>query len=77
MLLQAVLLAIGGIVAGALISLLARVGFRYRLPPLPVVVTGGWILRATLIAIVGAVLGAMYPAYKAAQKDPIDALAYE
>ena len=41
------------------------------------VVTGSWILRATIIAIVGAILGALYPAYKAAQKDPIDALAYE
>jgi putative ABC transport system permease protein len=35
------------------------------------------MLRATLIALVGATLGALYPAYKAAQKDPIDALAYE
>ena len=42
-----------------------------------VVVTGGWILKAAGIAIVGAILGALYPAYKAAQKDPIDALAYE
>jgi len=42
-----------------------------------VVVTGKWILISTVIAIVGAILGALYPAYKAAQKDPIEALAYE
>jgi putative ABC transport system permease protein len=35
------------------------------------------MMRATLIAIVGATAGAIYPAFKAAQKDPIDALAYE
>ena len=74
---ETVLLAIGGIVVGVLFSLAARAGIKYRLPTLPVVVTGGWILRSTLIAIVGAILGALYPAYKAAQKDPIDALAYE
>ena len=34
------------------------------------------VARAS-IAIVGAILGALYPAFKAAQKDPIDALAYE
>jgi putative ABC transport system permease protein len=74
---ETILLAIGGVVAGVLISLAARVGIHSRLPTLPVVVTGGWIVRATLVAIVGAILGALYPAYKAAQKDPIDALAYE
>jgi putative ABC transport system permease protein len=74
---ETVLLAAGGIVLGIVVSLAARVGLHSRLPTLPVVVTGGWILRATLIAIVGAVLGALYPAFKAAQKDPIDALAYE
>jgi putative ABC transport system permease protein len=74
---ETILLAIGGIVVGILFSLAARAGIRYRLPTLPVVVTEGWILRSTGIAIVGAVLGALYPAYKAAQKDPIDALAYE
>ena len=74
---ETVLLAIGGIVAGIVFSLLARMGIVHRLPLLRVTVTGGWILRATIIAIVGALAGAIYPAYKAAQKDPIDALAYE
>lgn len=74
---ETVLLALGGIVVGVLFSLAARAGIRYRLPTLPVVVTGGWILRSAGIAIGGAILGALYPAYKAAQKDPIDALAYE
>jgi len=74
---ETVLLAIAGIVVGVLFSLLARMGLHQRLPTLPVVVSGEWILRATVIAIIGAILGALYPAYKAAQKDPIDALAYE
>ena len=74
---ETVLLAIGGIVVGVVFSLVERAGIKYRLPTLPVVVPGEWILRSTIIAIVGAILGALYPAYKAAQKDPIDALAYE
>jgi putative ABC transport system permease protein len=74
---ETVLLAIGGIVVGIVFSLAARLGIVHRLPTLPVVVTGGWMLRAAIIAIVGAIAGALYPAYKAAQKDPIDALAYE
>jgi len=74
---ETVLLAVGGIVVGVLFSLAARAGIRYRLPTLPVVVTGKWILISTVIAIIGAILGALYPAYKAAQKDPIEALAYE
>jgi putative ABC transport system permease protein len=73
---ETVLLAIAGIIVGIIFSLLARAGIDGR-STLRVVVTGGWILRATVIAIVGAILGALYPAYKAAQKDPIDALAYE
>jgi putative ABC transport system permease protein len=35
------------------------------------------MLRATTIALVGATCGAIYPAFKAAGKDPIEALAYE
>jgi putative ABC transport system permease protein len=74
---ETLMLAMGGIVLGILISLAVRSGIAHRLPTLRVVVTGGWILKTTGIAIVGAILGALYPAYRAAQKDPIEALAYE
>ena len=42
-----------------------------------VVVSGFWIGWSMLVAIVGAIAGALYPAFKAAGKDPIEALAYE
>lgn len=74
---ETVLLALCGIVLGILVSLAGRAGLAQKLPLVRVVVSGGWILRATGIAIVGAIAGALYPALKAAQKDPIDALAYE
>jgi len=74
---ETVLLALGGIVLGVVVSLVARVGLARRFPLMLVIVSGGWILNATLIAIGCAIAGALYPAFKAAQKDPIDALAYE
>ena len=70
-------LALAGIVLGIVFSLGARSALAHRFPLLQVVVDGGWIIRATVIGIAGALLGALYPAFKAAQKDPIDALAYE
>jgi putative ABC transport system permease protein len=73
---ETTVLSIGGIIVGFLISLAARIAIQSR-TTLPVDITSGWILRAIVIAIVGSLLGAIYPALKAAQKDPIDALAYE
>jgi putative ABC transport system permease protein len=74
---ETALLAIGGIIVGILFSLAARAGIHNRVPTLPIERDWGWVLRATIIAIVGSLAGAVYPAFKAAQKDPIDALAYE
>jgi putative ABC transport system permease protein len=74
---ETVVLALAGIAVGIAVSLIARLGIRQRWPLVEIDESTVWILRATLIAIVGATLGAIYPAYKAAQKDPIDALAYE
>jgi len=74
---ETTLLAIGGIILGVLFSLAARLGIAHRFPTVRVIVSGGWILRASIITLIGAILGGLYPAYKGAQKDPIDALAYE
>jgi putative ABC transport system permease protein len=46
-------------------------------PSLPVDISGSWRLAAALMAILGGTLGALYPALKAAQLDPIKALGYE
>ncbi len=74
---ETVLIAISGVLLGIVISYAARAGLRTKFQTLPILITKGWLLRATIIAIVGSMLGAFYPALKAAQKDPIDALAYE
>lgn len=74
---ETVLLAIAGIAVGIAVSLAARVGIQSRWPLVHIDRSTEWMLKATIIAIVGAAAGAIYPAVKAAQKDPIDALAYE
>jgi putative ABC transport system permease protein len=74
---ETVLLALVGIALGVLISFLTRQVILYERPVLRLFWSHSWVIRATLIAIVGALGGALYPAYQAAQKDPIEALAYE
>jgi len=74
---ETMLLAILGIAVGIGISYAARGAIVAHFSTLRIQVEPWWVLRATAIAIVGALGGAIYPAFKAAQKDPIDALAYE
>lgn len=74
---ETLLLAMVGIAVGVLISMLTRRVIMFERPVMRLFWSNLWVLRATVIAIVGAIAGALYPAYKAAQRDPIDALAYE
>ncbi len=46
-------------------------------PSLPVEISAAWRVAAALMAVVGGTFGALYPALKAAQLDPIQALGYE
>lgn len=74
---ETILLALIGIALGITFSFVAKRGIHFKFPLLPIQIQPDWIGYAVLIAIVGAILGALYPAFKAAQKDPIEALAYE
>ncbi|HUS20147.1 MAG TPA: ABC transporter permease [Terriglobales bacterium] len=74
---ETMLLAVLGIVLGIVFSYAASATLIRAFPTVRIMVESEWVLRATLIALVGSMLGAIYPAFRAAQKDPIDALAYE
>jgi putative ABC transport system permease protein len=66
-----------GIGAGVGLSYVLRAIFHLGFPTLPVDISALWILRSAGIALVGAVLGASYPAWVASRKDPVEALSYD
>jgi putative ABC transport system permease protein len=70
-------LAFVGIALGIALAWILKAFMSARFPTQPFPVTIDWMVTATLIAFCGALLGASYPALKAAAKDPIEALAYE
>ena len=74
---ETMLLAITGTALGVAAIYLLRSVLRSRFPTLSFQVTWEWVINAIAIALFGALLGALYPALKAARKDPIDALSYE
>jgi putative ABC transport system permease protein len=74
---EASVLTVVGILAGCGGALIGRKLVLGAFPTLSVELTTGWALRAAALALTGSILGAFYPALRAAQLDPVDALAYE
>jgi putative ABC transport system permease protein len=70
-------LCVLGIVAGVGLSYAVRAAFLAGFPTLSILITPAWVLRAGGIALVGAILGAIYPAWMASRKDPVEALSYD
>jgi len=77
LLMESALLCLGGIVAGVGLSYAARSVFLRIFPTLSVLITAGWIVRAGLIALLGTVIGASYPAWVASKKDAVEALTFD
>ncbi len=74
---ECAVLAIAGILLGDAGTFVLRLLLMHFFPSKPFDITMGWLLRADVLAFAGSELGALYPAWMAARKDPIDALAYE
>ena len=74
---ETTLLTSVGIALGVIFSYALRNVLHARFPTLSFELTSTWDLNAILIAFCGSIFGALYPALKAARKDPIDALSYE
>ena len=74
---ETAIFSVAGIVLGFLITVALKTAMSARFPTLPFPVETPWVVRTAGLAFLGSMLGAVYPALKAAQKDPIDALAYE
>jgi putative ABC transport system permease protein len=72
------LLASIGIVLGVVGTYVLRYLLHKHInPTLSFQLTTEWDIKSVLIALCGSIFGALYPALKAARKDPIDALSYE
>jgi putative ABC transport system permease protein len=70
------LISLLGVVGGLTVAAIARYflvnGFGLRIE-----LEAGSILYASMAGLVSGLLGALYPALRAASQDPVDALSYE
>jgi putative ABC transport system permease protein len=74
---EALLLGGFGFLLGLGLTLGGRVIFKFVFPTLHHYLSPEWLLLTGTLALLSASLGALYPAWRAASQDPIEALAYE
>jgi putative ABC transport system permease protein len=74
---ETAVMAIAGVLVGIAGTYGVRLFLAHVFPTQHFEITGLWLAKGAAIAFAGALCGALYPAWMAARKDPIDALAYE
>ena len=75
---EAVVLALLGWIIGIGLAYLAKIAIMTTIPAsLTVIDVPDWWPKAAVIALTGAILGALYPGLRAARQDAIEALSYE
>jgi putative ABC transport system permease protein len=74
---ESFLICVMGVGAGYLLSVLGRSALLHFFPTLTVDLIPRWFLISAILGIGGGLLGALYPAYRAAKLDPVEALNFE
>ena len=74
---ETLLVCAAGIAVGFGVSYGGRAIIETGFPLITIMLFPTWLIWSALIAVVGATIGAFYPATRAAYQDPIEALSYE
>ena len=74
---ESIFICVLGVGFGIGSSLLVQKLLEAIFPTLVVEITGGWIVKASIFAVLSGIIGSFYPSLKAAGQDPVEALAYE
>lgn len=74
---ETMMVCTAGILTGYGFSYGAKAAIEAYFPLITVLILPAWLLWGAVIAVIGSLLGAFYPATKAARQDPIEALAYD
>lgn len=74
---ETVLLAIAGSICGIVMTYGSRALMDAVRPDMPVMIVKSWWPTASAIALIGCLVGALYPGFKAARQDAIEALSYD
>jgi putative ABC transport system permease protein len=74
---ETAVLSVAGVAVGVATSFMTKSLLSQQFPTLYLDMSSALVAKGAAIALLGSLLGAVYPAWMAARKDPIDALAYE
>ena len=73
---EALLISALGVLAGSILAVAGKYAIT-RLTPISVELEPAWLLYALGLGLLAGALGSLYPALRAANQDPVTALAYE